>query len=157
VQAYLFERATGAIRLVSRSTAGSNRGAEVGVWEVPTISADGSRIAIFSASRDLMAGAPNSGAHVYLYEVASDAFSVLTAPPDSRQVSLTSPILPEISADGRSVVFAYPADYLTERDWNQEMGARDVFVATEEVPGLIFLDGFSSGDTSRWSAIATNR
>jgi Tol biopolymer transport system component len=155
VQAFLFERATGAIRLISRSTAGPNRGAEVGVWEVPTISADGSRIALLSASRDLVAGAPTTGAHVYLYEVGSDAFTVLTAPPDSRPVSLPeSHVLPEISADGRSVVFAYPTDYLTERDWNQNHGAWDVFIATEAPPGLVFLDGFSSGDTSRWSLAA---
>lgn len=154
-QAYLFDRTAGAVLLVSRSTAGSNHGSEVGIWETPTISADGSRIALFSASGDLIAGAPPTGAHVYLYDVGSDTFTVLTAPPDSRPVSLPgSFVQPEISADGRSVVFSYHTDYLTERDWNQEIGAWDVFLATETPPGLIFLDGFSSGDTSRWSVAA---
>lgn len=151
-QVYRFDRISGEIRLVSRSTKGSNHGSEAGAWE-PSISADGSRIALASVSRDLAPQSPTRGAHLYVYEVPADTFSVLTAPPASQQAPL-SDFDAEISADGRTVAFASQIGYLTERDWNQEVGAWDVFLATEALPGLIFLDGFSSGDTARWSTTA---
>jgi len=152
IQVYRFDRSSSEIRLVSRSTEGSNHGSEAGAWE-PSISADGSRIALVSLSRDLSPASPTRGAHLYVYEVSSDTFSVLTAPPASQQAPF-SDFDAEISSDGRTVAFACQIGYLTERDWNQEMGAWDVFLATETPPGLIFLDGFSSGDTSRWSVAA---
>ena len=158
LQLYRFGLASGTNLLVSHSIAGPAHGSQVGVWSAPSISADGSRLAVFSASEDLSANSPTSGAHVYVYDAATDEFTVLTGPPDGRFVPLPGTnVRPEISADGRAVVFHYDQDYLVDRDWNLLSDSFDVFLVRENPVGLIFRDGFASGDVSRWSGSSTSR
>jgi len=153
-QIYRTELASADVRLVSRSHTNPSRGASSDSW-APSISADGRRIAFFSVANDLIASSSLFKVHAYLWEALDDSILGLTLPPPETPVPNPNDIpLAQISADGRRVIFEHHTGYLVERDWNQDHGAWDVFLATETPPGLIFLDGFSSGDTSRWSVAA---
>lgn len=153
-QVFRTEIATGDVRLVTRSHIDPSRGASSDSW-APSISADGRRIAFYSVANDLIASSPLFKVHVYVWEAEDNSISSLTLPPPQTPVPTPNDIpLAQISPDGRRVLFEHTASYLVERDWNQQHGAWDVFLATETQPGLVFLDGFSSGDTSRWSTTA---
>lgn len=105
---FLYERATGTLRLVSHSAASAIRAGE-GSAQTPSLSADGRFVAYASTATDLVAGQVNANgelADVFLYDrqtggnvlVSHAAGSALTTANAASQS-------PHLSADGQLAVF----------------------------------------------------
>jgi Tol biopolymer transport system component len=154
-QVYRFNRLTGQTRLLSHSTSGASVGSKFGTGPFAT-SADGQRVAMFSASPDLVAPPiPGGDPHVFLYDAPTDEFTLVSRSIQNGPIPTPNGYVHvDISADGRAIAFDYMSDNLVERDWNFVWGGWDAFVARESPPWEIFRDGFASGDASRWSVVA---
>ncbi len=126
---YVFERATGQLRVVSRSLTPSVDPAN-GRSGSPAVSGDGTAIAFASTAGNLAAGDPETGAgedDVFVYNVAT---RIITKVSNVTQTGQTQPNgasqNPTISADGSRIVFSSTATNLI----NGDPGAtRDIFVA----------------------------
>lgn len=115
---FTFDVATGARRLISSASGGAN-----GPSRSPALSADGTRVAFVSSASNLVAGDDNGAADVFLTDRdgAVTRVSVAAGGGDANGPSSN----PDISADGRYVVFESAASNLVAADTN---GAPDVFV-----------------------------
>lgn len=100
---YLFERATGAVTLVSRR-AGSPETVD-GTARSPQISADGSFIAYVSSADDPVSPPAPEGIHVYVYNRES-GFTALVTGPQAEYIDSYA-----LSADGRFVAVSSRSDY----------------------------------------------
>jgi Tol biopolymer transport system component len=105
---FLFERATGALSLVSHAPGASTTAAN-GEGLQPTINSDGSFVAFLSHATNLITGQvdPNgAGGDVFLYERATGGVSLVSHAASSAAKTGTHPSeRPSISADGSFVVF----------------------------------------------------
>ncbi len=126
---FLFERATGAVTLVSHLPLGTTTTAN-GASTYPSISADGAFVAFQSDATNLVAGQsdPNGQNDVFLFQRATGAVTLVSHTPASTTttangVSFTG----AISADGASVTFESDATNLVvgQSDANS---SHDVFL-----------------------------
>jgi Tol biopolymer transport system component len=115
---FTFDVATGDRRLISAAPGGAN-----GPSSSPVLSADGARVAFVSSASNLVAGDHNSASDVFIAgpDGAVTRVSVAADGGDANGPSSN----PDLSADGRFVVFESAASNLVAGDTN---GARDVFV-----------------------------
>jgi Tol biopolymer transport system component len=115
---FTFNVATGERRLISSAPGGAN-----GPSSSPVLSADGTRVAFVSAASNLVAGDRNDAADIFLTDRdgAVTRVSVAADGTDANGASSN----PDLSADGRFVVFESAASNLVAGDTN---GAADVFV-----------------------------
>jgi Tol biopolymer transport system component len=133
-QAYLYERATGEITLVSRRIGSPTYGATGSTLEGPFPSADGRFITWSTSAPDLVSGVNdgNNGYDIYLYDrvtatttlVSRSGSSAMTAGNGSSQN-------PWISADGRYIVFRSEATDLVpgQTDMNGPgLAGTDIFL-----------------------------
>jgi Tol biopolymer transport system component len=132
-QAYVKDRSTGAIELVSVDSAGNPAGGFVAAS--PVLSGDGRFVAFASGASNLVADDTNETTDVFVHDRVSGATvlaSVDSAGGQSNDVSFR----PDLNADGRFVTFDSAASNLVAGDTN---GVPDVFVhdfvtgATERV------------------------
>lgn len=126
---FLWERATGAITLVSRAS-GSVVTAGNAASDSPSISADGRYIAFESDATDLISGQvdTNSAYDVFLYDRVTGTTTLVSHAPGSATLAgAGSSVLPFISADGSAIAFfSYnPSLMGGQVDGN---GSADVFI-----------------------------
>lgn len=105
---FLYERATGTLRLVSHSAASATRAGE-GSAQAPSLSADGRFVAYASTATDLVAGQAEGnggGADVFLYDRQTGA-SVLVSHAAGSALTTSNHFsyAPGLSAGGQFVVF----------------------------------------------------
>ncbi len=84
----------------------------------PSISADGTRVAFASGSGDFGLADGNQAWDVYVYDVPSDTF-VLASVSSADVLGNGASMFPELSADGRFVVFESGASNFSPADTNQ--------------------------------------
>ncbi len=117
---FLYDQGTSAVSLVSAGPGGE---AADGRSEQPALSGDGSRVAFTSHAGNLVAGDRNDASDVFVLVAGSGLVRVSVS---SEGDEADGPSYePDISADGRYVVFTSNADNLVEGDAN---GQADVFV-----------------------------
>ncbi len=133
---FLYERATGLLRLVSRSTAGAATAGNGGTplvfgrgHDTPAISSDGRYVAFPSLATNLVAGSdPNGATDVFLFDrVAGTVTLVSHAAGVATTAANGASDAPLVSADGAWVAYASLATNLVtgQADAN---GGSDVFV-----------------------------
>jgi Tol biopolymer transport system component len=115
---FTFDVATGQRRLISSASGGAN-----GPSSSPALSADGARVAFVSSASNLVSGDGNGVADVFLTDRDGKVVRVSVAADGDDANGPSSN--PDISADGRYVVFESAASNLVAGDAN---GAPDVFV-----------------------------
>ncbi|MGG5822952.1 TolB family protein [Falsiroseomonas sp. HW251] len=128
---------TGAITLVSASSAGEqgNSGSLL-----PSISADGTRVAFESFASNLVPGDDNGTLDIFVKDLISGAVTLASTSAEGEQGNGRSEF-PSLSIDGRRVAFVSEATNLLPGDANT---ASDVFVK-DLVSGAITLASASSG------------
>jgi hypothetical protein len=126
-QIFLWNRNTGDTSLVSHTassatTAGNNSGL------YPVMNANASYIAFYSSATDLVAGQfdQNQNHDVFLYERATGTNTLISHTQNSTSTTgLMASLYPEISSDGRYVVYQSTAPDLVANDLNN---VQDIFV-----------------------------
>jgi Tol biopolymer transport system component len=104
---FRYDRATGAMKLISHDAAG---GGSTASSERPTVSADGSRIAYGSGATDLTSETDNnSSADVFLWTASTDT-TVRISKPANNATNLGGGNNPRISADGKWIAFSGSSD-----------------------------------------------
>ncbi|HSK77934.1 MAG TPA: hypothetical protein VLQ45_15895 [Thermoanaerobaculia bacterium] len=105
---FLYERATGTLRLVSHSAASATRAGE-GSAQTPSLSADGRFVAYGSTATDLVAGQTDANgefADLFLYDRQTGANVLVShAAGSALTTSNAASQSPRLSADGQLVVF----------------------------------------------------
>jgi Tol biopolymer transport system component len=106
---FLFDRATGATRLVSHVPSSPVTAGNGGSW-MPRLTADGSYAVFLSSATDLAAGGPDPGSfyghdNVFLYELASGAVTLVSRAPATGAWGSGDSDDPSPSADGRFIAF----------------------------------------------------
>jgi Tol biopolymer transport system component len=98
-----------------------------GIWDTPSISADGRYVAFASEARNLVQGDTNGYVDVFVRDrVAGTTTRVSTGAKGAQANGFSS--APSISADGRYVTFASYASNLVSGDRNSKTGGSDVFL-----------------------------
>jgi Tol biopolymer transport system component len=133
---FLRDNTTGAVTLISRGSVGPGNGIGVG-GQYPALSADGSRIAFWSNSRELTAGDNNGLWDVFVYQAGAAPLRrvTLTAAGTERNAGTESGnrvVAPAISGNGRFVAYATTASNIVAGDTN---GLQDVFVVDLDAAG----------------------
>jgi len=105
---FVYDVATDEIMLV---TAGPGNGGNSTSY-YPQISADGTKITFLSQATDLLPTATTNTENVFAYDVATGETTLVTAGPGNGANSWSQ--IPQISADGTTIVFASWATDLTE-------------------------------------------
>ncbi len=119
---FVYDRQTSTIERVSVDSAGNQAGLSSGF---PNISADG-QIVVFSASAsDLVAGDTNGVHDIFVHDCQTGVTERVSVDSAGNEGNDTSPSRPDISGDGRCVVFNSYATNLVIGDNN---GQRDAFV-----------------------------
>jgi len=122
---YLRDTQNGAVRRVSVNSSGLQAN---GLSGRPTISADGRYVAFVSGATNLVAGDSNGALDIFVRDLQAATTVRVSVNADGEQANGSS-YEPQISANGRRVVFASSATNLYPDDTNRSL---DVFVA--EVP-----------------------
>lgn len=117
---FVYEQGTGAIELASIGLGGAPADASSGG---PVLNADGSHLAFVSRATNLVAGDTNRFADVFV-RLPDSTIVRASVSRDGQQANQASRE-PDLSADGRLLVFTSRADNLVEGDTN---GGDDVFV-----------------------------
>jgi uncharacterized repeat protein (TIGR01451 family) len=130
---FLFERATGTVHLVSRSTAGATQAGDAGYSACsPVLSQDGTTVAFVSTATDLVGGQTDTidSVDVFLFHRESGTATLASHVPTSDATTgnaASSPVM--LSASGRAAFFSGSASDLIADDWNS---GQDVFVHIPE-------------------------
>ena len=134
---YVYDQASGAVQFASLGPAGD---AADGASDQPVLDADGSHLAFRSRATNLVAGDTNRFADVFV--LLPDAGMVrASAGPDGEEANGASGE-PDLSADGRLLVFTSRADNLVPGDTNN---GDDVFVRNMETGAVSLVSGDPSG------------
>ena len=112
---FVYDRQT---QLIKRLTKNSGNSTE------PVISADGKHVAFTSDAANLVSGDTNGVSDVFVYDLASDTIERVSVADDESQATGASK-MPDLSGDGKFVVWASAAANLVSGDTN---GKLDVFV-----------------------------
>ena len=91
----------------------------------PSVSADGTKVAFYSFSDNLVPGDTNNQPDVFVKDLTTGAITRVSTAADGTQADGSSAEAPSLSADGTKVAFTSLADNLVPGDTNN---ARDVFV-----------------------------
>jgi Tol biopolymer transport system component len=136
---FLYSRATGAISLVSHSTAGATTHGNDSSHH-PSISADGAFVAFDSFATTLIAGTdPASTEDVFLFSRATGAVTLVSHNSTSATTAANNASsLPHISANGAFVTFGSAATNLVVGQSDAGAGTRDAFLY-ERVTGAVTL------------------
>ncbi|HVM12348.1 MAG TPA: hypothetical protein VM638_07735, partial [Actinomycetota bacterium] len=118
---FVKDRETGEVRLVSVRPDGTPPSA---ASSFPAISADGSRVAFHSDAADLVPGDTNGRRDVFVHDLKSGETVRASVTNDGGQGTSDTRDIPDISGDGRFVVFT-SGSQLTTEDTNNRL---DVFV-----------------------------
>lgn len=139
---FLYDRVTGALTLVSRSTLSPQRTGN-GACSEPVISADGSRIAFTSLASDLLAGSydPWGDQDFFVHDRAAGTTALVSHKPSNpghagdfpTQASVLR--APRISADGRVIAFHSDDASLVVQDLDGQFSA---FAHVDPLPGRDF-------------------
>jgi Tol biopolymer transport system component len=135
-QAYVRDRVTGVLRLVSVASDGTEG---VGQSFSPLLSADARFVAFISGATNLVPGDTNGVFDVFLHDTFTGLTRRVSVAADGTQANgaSDSELEASISADGRVVAFGSLASNLVPGDTN---GVHDVFVAEAPVfPGGVFV------------------
>ena len=126
--AFLYDRISGSLRLVSHTTASPQTPGTVGFV---ALSADGRYVAFDSPAPDLVPGQVNlaAGSNVFVYDRAADATSLVSHSQGSVTTSSSPPgsMEPSVSADGRYIAYTSSAVDLVPRQTDTQ-GGSDTFV-----------------------------
>ncbi|MGI8685663.1 MAG: TolB family protein, partial [Acidimicrobiales bacterium] len=154
---FLFQRATGAVTLVSHTPASSTTTAN-GFSSRPSISADGAFVTFDSSATNLVAGQidANNDGDVFLFERATGAVTLVSHIPDSATTTSNSNstttsnnngLNPSSSADGGFVLFTSAATNLVagQSDAN---GAGDVFLFQRATGAVTLVSHIPAGATT---------
>lgn len=136
-QAYLFDRVTSAMTLVSHATGAPGTAAN-GSSNSPRVSADGRIVSFASAASDLIPGqaGPAGTSNAFLYDRITGATRLVSgAAGSSSQTGNDSSGTPLLSADGSVAAFASSASNLVEEDY---LGIQDIFLSTTPAAGTDF-------------------
>ncbi|MDX1604914.1 MAG: hypothetical protein R3202_01905 [Candidatus Competibacterales bacterium] len=148
---YLRDMQSGGFELISRNNSGS---AGNGDSVDPRISADGRFVVFASIADDLASGDTNGTADIFVYDRDNDTMTRVSLHSNGSQANDGS-FDPDISDDGRFVVFASGADNLVNNDNN---GVIDIFVRDrqrgETVRVSVDSNGFEANDSSLEPKIA---
>jgi Tol biopolymer transport system component len=117
---FVYDQATSTVELVSAGPSGE---AADGRSEQPALSGDGSRVAFTSHAKNLVPADRNDAADVFVFVPGTGLVRASVSSDGDEADGPSSE--PDISADGRYVVFTSNADNLVEGDSN---GQADVFV-----------------------------
>jgi len=117
---FLFDRATGKTLLVSRPKGGGHAN---GASNFPRISDNGRYVVFQSSASNLVGGDGNGAPDIFLFERRRRRLRRVSVPVNGGDATGLS-VSPEISANGRFIVFASTADDLVPGDSN---GQKDVF------------------------------
>ena len=112
---FVYDRQT---QLIKRLTKNSGNSSE------PVISADGKHVAFTSDAANLVSGDTNGLSDVFVYDLTSDTIERVSVADDESQATGASK-MPDISGDGKFVVWASAAANLVSGDTN---GKLDVFL-----------------------------
>jgi hypothetical protein len=126
-QIFLWNRATHQTVLVSHNSGSPTTAGNQGSF-YPVLNADGSYIAFYGLASDLIANEvdQNQTQDVYLYERATGAITLVSHIAGSTTTAdAAASLYPEISADGRYVVYQSSGSNLAANDLNN---AQDIFV-----------------------------
>ncbi len=119
-QVYLFGRTTGEVRLVSRAAGHPAQGGDAYSRD-PAISADGTRLAFTSWATDLVSEDSRGATQIYGYDTGNDSLALVTS---SRTVPASGGDgdsgTPQLSADGRFLVFSTAAKDLLDQPLPQD-------------------------------------
>ncbi len=123
---FLFERATGAVTLVSHVAGSATTTANTGSVG-PSISADGAQVGFESNASNVVGGQTdtNNAADVFLFERAAGAVTLVSHAASATTTANSASYGPTISADGTYVAFGSTATNLVATDAN---GADDLFL-----------------------------
>ncbi len=105
---FLWDRVTGAITLVSRSAAGSTVTGNASSWN-PVISADGRYVAFVSEATNLIPGQTGDGPNTFLWDRVTAKTTLVSHARGSALSGAGSEDAPDISSDGRFLVFGSEA------------------------------------------------
>lgn len=148
--AFLRDRLLGVTHLASPNLAGTGTAdsGAVNTW----LSGTGTVVALTSYSTDLAPLGGNGAPHVFLFypgpgtvSLVSDGASCLLSPLTGGQCGSN---VAELSGDGRSLLFTSRTLGMTPNNTNGVV--RDVFSSPS---GLLFEDGFESGDAGAWDSV----
>ena len=124
---YLRDRVAGTTTRVSGPAPDGNSTA-------PEVSADGSSVVFTSAATNLVDGDENGWVDVFVWERETGEIELVSLSSDEEQANATASF-PDISADGRYVVWGSKADNLVPNDTNgvqSSLEASDAFVRDRE-------------------------
>jgi Tol biopolymer transport system component len=130
---------TGTTKLISVASDGT-QGSSLSYH--PSISADGRYVAFHSYARNLVSGATNSTADIFVKDLQTGTIKQISVASDGTQGNYDS-YRPSISADGRYVAFYSRASNLVSGDTN---GAQDIFVNDLQT-GITKLISVASNET----------
>ena len=150
---YLYDDKTAAIRLLSKPAGGA--GAD-GPSSDPAVAQDGSVVAFYSLATNLVPRAanvvPGAGPHGDVYVWSADA-GLQQASVSSTQVPADGDASePDVSADGRLVVFSSTADNLTPG--THPAGQRDVYLRDLDTSQTVLVSADPAGDVGDGSSSA---
>jgi Tol biopolymer transport system component len=112
---FVHDTATGVTNRVSISSAGQ----EANYWSLqPSVSADGRFVAFVSHATNLVTGDSNNTGDVFVHDRQTGATGRISVASNGTQANHIS-WAPDVSADGRYVVFSSNADNLASSDINQ--------------------------------------
>ncbi len=137
---YVYDRKTGVTTLISRPVVGDRLSHGVGA---PSISADGGVVVYSAFANNLVTDDANQNEDVFLYDRTNGVTELLSRSPNGRPANGDS-VDPDVSADGRYVVFHSSARNLVPGDTN---GATfDVFRLDRVTGTMSVLNLTSNGD-----------
>ncbi len=145
---FVRDRATGATRLVSVSSAGVQAN---GNSDNAVVSADGRYVVFESDANNLVAGDTNGSKDVFAYEMSTGATTRVSVDGAGAQGNVFS-YQPSISADGRYVAFSSAATNLVAGDTNAQT---DIFVRDRDTDGNGVFDEPGAGATRRVSVFTS--
>ena len=134
------DRQSGLLQLVSATPAGTSGN---GTSLEPALSADGSLVAFRSSASDLVAGDSNDRLDIFVRDLSSGTTELVSVASGGSQADQNS-FEPDLSGDGRYVVFRSNASNLVLADLNQRT---DIFVRDRD-RGLTQRVGQPSGGES---------
>jgi Tol biopolymer transport system component len=145
---FVHEVATGVTTRVSVGSSGELGDDDSGWPGTFSLSGDGRYAAFTSSATNLVQGDTNCVNDVFVHDRRTRATTRVSVGADGSEGNGES-YLGAISTDGRFVAFQSRASNLVPADTN---GVWDVFLRGPFFPaGLLFADGFETGDTSAWA------
>lgn len=144
---FLYQVSSGAMTLVTHASGSPTTTANIGSesTDIPSISADGSRLVFLSGATDLVAGVTETGwvYDVFLFDRTSGTTTLISAPNDSPAVAAGG-MTPVISSDGTRIAFFSPEPLAS----GQTASEGDVYLYTVASGSVTLVSRSSSSPAS---------